>query len=180
MISCWDEGHENRYLNDETFLCRLQSSFNTSDHSRPKQLGPWENVLGGKSSHSCHLSPMCVCFINLVYDPRTLYVGADLHYITLPTFLSRTAIMLILIWLLLCLICFCLGYQHTNIFRYCILSNTFASSVCLNFTLMGYGYVFAIQEQPLDVTMSVMSLHPGLEMMPFGHGKKSKYDCTVS
>lgn len=47
-------------------------------------------------------------------------------------------------------------------FRYCILSNTFASSVCLNFTLMVNGYAFAIQEQPLDVTISVMSLHPAL------------------
>lgn len=144
------------------------SSVDSNHHLIPQitqgqnSLGPGRMCWEVKAHIHAHLSPMRVCFISLVYDPRALYVGADLHYITLPTFLSGTGIRLILIWLLLCLICFCLGYQHTNIFRYCILSNAFASSVCLNFTLMVNGYVFSIQEQPLDVTMSVMSLHPAL------------------
>lgn len=59
---------------------------------------------------------------------------AYLHYIILPAFLSGTAIRLILIWLFLCLISFCLGYQHTNIFSYCILRSIFAASICLNST----------------------------------------------
>lgn len=64
-----------------------------------------------------------------------LEVCTYLHYIRLPAFLSGTAIGPILMWLLLYFICFYLGYQHTNIFRYCILRSTFASSVCLNFHL---------------------------------------------
>lgn len=52
----------------------------------------------------------------------------------LPTFLSGTAIRLILIWLFLRLISFCLGHQHTNISRCCILRSIFAASICLNST----------------------------------------------
>lgn len=141
-----DEGHrKNKYLPDEIVLvgapssetfCRLQSAFNTSNHSRWKQLGPCENLLGGKSSNSCCSSPAYICFISIVYDlGPNLSVYAYLHYIMLPTFLCGTAIGPILMWLLLYFICFCLGYQHTHIFSYCILCITFAFSVCLNFTL---------------------------------------------
>lgn len=44
----------------DTFLCWLQSSFNTSNHSRWKQLGPGEILLEGK----CCLSPCFICMFH--------------------------------------------------------------------------------------------------------------------
>lgn len=141
-----DGGHqEDRYLpgeivlfsilSSETPLCRIESSFNSSNYSGGSSLGPVRMCWKEEAHiHAVCLQCMYVSSALCTIQKPKLSGWAYLHYIMLPTFLSGTAIRLILIWLFLCLISFCLGYQHTNIFSYCILRSIFAASIRLNST----------------------------------------------
>lgn len=113
-------------------LCRLQSSFNTSNHSGPNSSGLMR--MCWKISFMLFISNLYVSSAMCTKPGPTLSVCTFIKYIMLPMFLCGSVIRLILIWLLLCLISFSQGYQHANVFRYCILRSTFASSVCLDST----------------------------------------------
>lgn len=104
-----------------------------------------ESVGGRKAHiHAIYLRYMYVSSALCTVPGPKLSGWAHLHYIMLPAFLCGTATRLILIWLFLRLISFCLRYQHTNISRYCILHSIFAAFICFEFNLrlMGTGLLY--------------------------------------
>lgn len=119
----------------ETHLCWIEWSFNSSNHSGRSGLGNVKMWWKEKAHiHAIYLQRMYVSSSLCTIPGPELSGWAHLHDIMLPTFLPGTAIRLILIWLFLCLISFCLWYQRANIFRYCTLRSIFAASICWNAT----------------------------------------------